>query len=131
MSDDGARGDLNTVKVVVGTTLREQLRGVADAWKRAERGEPGVRHHVVAFESWDALREVLTAERLRLLRHLRAHPARSVRALAVALRRDYRNVHGDVAALLRAGLVERSREGIRATADMLAVEVPLTEGAAV
>lgn len=118
MSGDG------TVRVVVGTTLKEQLAGVADAWKRAERGE-AVHHRVVAFESWEALRDVLTAERLRLLRHLRAHPARSVRALSAALGRDYRNVHGDVAALLHAGLVERSGDGLRAVADALAVEVPL------
>ncbi len=37
----------NTVKVVVGTTLKDQLRDVADAWGRAGRGEE-VHHQVVA-----------------------------------------------------------------------------------
>ena len=63
--------------------------------------------------------------RLRLLRHLRAHPTRSVRALTGALRRVDRNLDGDVAVLMRAGLVERTPAGIRATANRLAVEVPL------
>lgn len=67
----------------------------------------------------------MTGERYRLLRHLHAHPERSVNALAQALRRQYRRVHADVAILERAGLVERSDGTVRATADKLSAVVVL------
>jgi predicted transcriptional regulator len=113
---------MKKVIVTVGTTLENDLAAVADAWKRAERGEV-VQHHVVAFESWEALTAVLTPERYRLLRHLHAHPAKSVRALSLGLNRDYKRVHGDVTALEEAGLIERDDDGVRATADRVRVEI--------
>ena len=39
---------------------------------------------------------------------------RSIRALAIALGRDYRNVHADVRALEAADLVESTAKGVRA-----------------
>jgi predicted transcriptional regulator len=113
-----------TVKVTVGTTLKDDLKAVAEAWKRAERGDE-VQYHVVSFETFKAMAAVLTPERLRLLRRLRAHPARSVRALSHDLHRDYSRVHRDVAALEGAGLIERDTEGMRTTADKVQVEVDL------
>jgi predicted transcriptional regulator len=62
---------------------------------------------VLAFESWEGLSSVLTGERYRLLRHVHEHPTASISALARSLKRQYRRVHADVAALERAGLLER------------------------
>jgi predicted transcriptional regulator len=50
---------------------------------------------------------VLTAKRFALLRILRRTGPSSVRALAAAAGRDYKAVHGDVAALIENGLIER------------------------
>lgn len=115
--------------VTVGTNLHDDLVAVADAWERAERGED-VRHHVLSFESWASLAAVLTDERVRLLRHLRVHPARSIRALAGELGRDYRNVHADVVALESAGLIERDGTTLRAPHSEIRFALRLDEPAA-
>jgi predicted transcriptional regulator len=57
---------------------------------------------------------ILSPKRLELLRHLHRQPARSIRALALALGRDYRRVHDDVEALEGAGLLDRDAGGLRA-----------------
>lgn len=67
----------------------------------------------------------MTGERYRLLRHLHKHPEPSVSALARALRRQYRRVHADVAALEEAGLLDRSRGMVRTTADRISADIQL------
>jgi predicted transcriptional regulator len=112
------------IKIQVGGSLAQDLSAFTAAWKRAEAGD--VRsERILAFESWEGLASVLTTERYRLLRHLHAHPEKSVNALAQALHRQYRRVHQDVAALERAGLVDRSAGEVRTTADRLSAEVML------
>jgi predicted transcriptional regulator len=112
------------IKVRVGGTLAQDLSAFTAAWKRAEAGDLRS-ERILAFESWEGLASVLTTERYRLLRHLHAHPEKSVNALAQALRRQYRRVHQDVSVLERAGLVDRSTGEVRATADKLSAEVVL------
>jgi predicted transcriptional regulator len=111
------------ITVCVGSSLAEDLAGVADAWERAAAGE-AVQHHVLSFESWEALSSVLTPERLRMLRLIRQmREMRSIRELSRHLERNYRNVHDDVVALERAGLIVRTHHSLRATADKVTVEV--------
>ena len=64
----------------------------------------------------------MSPKRLALLRHLHGRPAKSVRALALALGRDYRRVHQDVEALAEAGLLERDSDGLRTGYDTVHVE---------
>ena len=59
----------------------------------------------------EGLLKVLTPNRWRLLGTLRQNGPCSIRALAKALERDYRGVHGDVTVLIDAGLVVRDDEG--------------------
>ncbi len=114
-----------TVKVIVGGDLSDDLAAFRDAWKRAERGEAVTPERVLAFESWEGLASVLTGERFRLLRHLHAHPEPSVSALARSLGRHLRRVQADVRALEGAGLVERSDGEVRAAADRIMAEITL------
>ena len=116
---------MSGVKITVGGALeKEASRRFVDAWGRAKRGEI-FQERRLAFESWEALSSVMTGERLRLLRHLHAHPEPSVSALARALGRQYRRVHGDVAALEAVGLVVRADGAVRVTADTVTAEVQL------
>ena len=108
----------------VGGDLGEDLGDFIRAWKRGEKGDLR-QQRIVAFESWPALASLLTTQRYRLLRHVRDHPARSVNALAGELKRQYRRVHEDVAALERVGLIDRSHGDVRATVDRLTAEVVL------
>jgi len=110
------------LKMQVGGDLRGDLAGFVAAWKRAEGGDFRP-ERILSFESWEALSSVLSGERYRLLRHLHAHPARSVNALANDLKRQYRRVHDDVTILERAGLVDRSHGDVRTSADKLTAEV--------
>ncbi|HKP77489.1 MAG TPA: hypothetical protein VJU34_00015 [Phenylobacterium sp.] len=112
------------IKVRVGGTLKDDLAAFARAWKRIEAGDQQ-QERVLSFESWEGLASVLTGERYRLLRHLHAHPAKSVNALAQSLHRQYRRVHEDVSVLERAGLIDRTSGEVRTTADKLSAVVVL------
>jgi predicted transcriptional regulator len=114
----------NEFKIQVGGDLSGDLAEFARAWKRIEAGDDGT-ERVLSFESWEGLATVLTGERYRLLRHVHAHPARSVNALAQSLHRQYRRVHEDVTILERAGLIDRSDGEVRTTVDKLNAVVVL------
>lgn len=86
-------------QVIVGGSLGEAAARVADAWRRAERGERVEVEDNVTFVSWSALASHMTDKRYELLRRLHRHPAVSIRALARDLGRDFKRVHQDVKAL--------------------------------
>jgi predicted transcriptional regulator len=113
------------LKVQVGGGLEQDLAAFTRAWKRAEAGDL-TQERVLAFESWEGLAAVLTGERYRLLRHLHAHPEKSINALAKALGRQYRRVHQDVTILERAGLLDRSGGEVRTMVDRIRAEVELS-----
>jgi predicted transcriptional regulator len=110
--------------LLVGGSVEDDDAAFLDAWHRAERGEP-VTERVLAFESWEGLASVMTGERYRLLRHVHKHPEPSVSALARALRRQYRRVHADVAALEEAGLLDRSHGVVRTATDRIRADIQL------
>jgi predicted transcriptional regulator len=93
-----------------------------DAWRRAARGERVDERHL-SFASWEGLSRVLTGKRLELLRHLRRHPTASVAALARALGRDYKRVHGDAGALAASGLLTRDELGLRTEYDEIRTSI--------
>ena len=115
---------MSDLKIIVGGSLAEDAAAFVGAWRSGERGQT-VADHVLAFESWEGLARVMTGERLRLLRHLHAHPEPSVSALARSLGRQYRRVHDDVTTLEGAGLVMRAKGTVRATADTVTAELRL------
>jgi predicted transcriptional regulator len=111
--------------VIVGGTLKDAARRFADAWNRAERGEAVESQDTTTFVSWSALAAVMSDKRYELLRHLHAHPAVSIRALARDLGRDYKRVHEDIAALAAVGLVERDGDLWRADYDEIHTSITL------
>lgn len=116
---------MTEVKITAGGGFEEAAsRRFVDAWHRAEAGEHFHERHL-AFESWDALSRVLTGRRMELLRYVHRHDVRSIRTLAKALGRDYSNVHADVQALVAAGLLENSKEGLRADYDAIETRIAI------
>lgn len=116
---------MSKMKITVGGAMEEEAsRQFIDAWHRAERGEIFHERQLV-FESWDALYRVLTGKRMELLSYVRRNPVSSVRALAKALNRDYSNVHADVQALAKAGLLETSPKGVRADYDVIETKIAI------
>jgi predicted transcriptional regulator len=114
-----------TVQVHVGDSLETIGDRGVDAWRCADRGElAGENAEVhIGFESWETMVKTLSPKRLEMLRHLHRAPARSIRALAQALGRDYRRVHEDVEALEAAGLLDRNEGGLRADYDAFDVSM--------
>jgi len=112
------------LQIHIGDSLDAMGHRFIDAWARAERGEltaDNTERHA-GFENVELFTRVLTPRRLEMLRHLHRHPARSIRALALALGRDYRRVHEDVEVLVNAGLMERDAAGLRAEYDSVRIE---------
>ena len=85
-------------------------KGFIDAWKRAERGGKVKAEHRLDFENLETLLRTLTRGRWVLLKTLRTNGPMSVRALASALGRDYKNVHTDVQRLEHIGLIGRTQD---------------------
>ena len=117
-------------QVFVGGTLKDAATRVADAWRRAERGEPVETQDNVTFVSWSALASHMTEKRYELLRRLHERPAVSIRALARDLGRDFKRVHEDVAALEAIGLIEREGGLLRADYDEIHASIRLDAPAA-
>ena len=110
---------------VHGDNVKGMGQRFAAAWRRAESGEFVNETHVT-FLDLDAMLATLSQRRLALLRHVRQHGAASARALAEALGRDPKNVHGDVAALEAASLLVRDELKLSAPWDEVQASVSLT-----
>lgn len=65
----------------------------------------------ISFTTPELLWEVLTAKRWELLRTLCGAGPMSIREAARRVERDVKAVHGDVTALLNAGVLERAEGG--------------------
>jgi predicted transcriptional regulator len=82
----------------------DRLRDHAEALDRGETLPPGI---TITFEDPEDLLEVLSAERVRLLRRVKQQ-SQQVSALAAELKRDVRAVSRDVSLLEKAGLLRTS-----------------------
>ncbi|MGO9172613.1 MAG: hypothetical protein ACLP7P_11685 [Rhodomicrobium sp.] len=97
-------------RVHIGTP-EDMGRRFIDAWHRAERGE-AVDETNITFRDLETLLAVLTPKRLQLLRYVRHHRVRNVKALAAGLQRNYKNVHKDVEELTKLGLLSRTPDQV-------------------
>ena len=97
---------MNTVVLEV-RSLRETLADAARAMKtgRAEREAR------ISFATPELLWEVLTAKRWELLKVLCGAGPVSIRETARRVGRDVKAVHGDITALLEAGVLARAADG--------------------
>ena len=111
------------VQVNVGS-LADMGKRFSDAWTRASAGDQFEETHVT-FLNIRSMLGTLSPRRLDLLRHVRQHGASNVRELALALARDYKNVHQDVAILEATGLLIREGRKLSAPWDELQAHVSL------
>lgn len=83
------------------------------AWRRAEKGlTPERPADRLYFKDLRTLLRMITPRRLEALKTLHDEGPMSVRALAKALRRDYKNVHKDMQEMERIGIVVRDKKGL-------------------
>jgi predicted transcriptional regulator len=114
---------MTKMNVHVGSA-RDMGKRFVSAWNRAQAGEKVDERHVT-FLSLEEMLAALSPKRLEVLRYLHREGADSVKALALALNRDYKRVHEDVATLESAGLVVRENGRLGAPWDALTAEVAL------
>jgi len=89
--------------------LKESLKDFADTWKAVEAGKEVKKHEGIYFDSIDAMRAVLTNNRLLILKAVREHKPKSVYQLARLLGRDLKNVNQDLRLLANIGLITLKR----------------------
>lgn len=96
---------MNIVKV--GISSREKIN---DRFLRAFQGER--QGQFISFESPELLFKVISGKRWDLLKVMTGAGPMTIREAARWLRRDVKAVHGDVHALLTAGLLQKTDKGL-------------------
>jgi predicted transcriptional regulator len=97
-------------------SMGEALEGFRKTFKALESGRRVARHEGVYFTSIEAARNLLTRNRLALLRAIRAQRPGSIYELAKTVKRDLKNVQQDLRILEEYGLIRMtaaSRAGKR------------------
>jgi predicted transcriptional regulator len=87
--------------------LADTLGDFARAWKSGKASAPRI-----SFESPELLFKVLSGKRLELLNAMSGVGPMSIREAARRVERDVKAVHGDVTALLNAGLLSKTDDGM-------------------
>ena len=87
---------------------KEAMQDFTQTWKSGKAAKTAR----ISFASPELLWKVLTAKRWELLKSLCGAGPVSIREAARRTGRDVKAVHGDVTALLNAGVLERSDDGL-------------------
>ena len=87
--------------------LADTLGDLTQTWKGGKASSPRI-----SFESPELLFKVLAGKRWELLNVMTGAGAMSIREAARRVGRDIKAVHGDVTALLNAGLLSKTNDGL-------------------
>jgi len=102
---------------------RDALDRFEAAWNRLAEGGRVAPLRVLTLQDLPLLLRTLTPARWTLVERLRKEGPLSVYQLAKRLQRDYKNVHTDVAQLMRLGVVERRGDGVAVPWEVLRAEL--------
>jgi predicted transcriptional regulator len=95
------------------TTVTIGISSVDETKARMRRAfDGGTQGAFISFPSLDLLWKVITPRRWEMLRVMAGSGPLAIRALARQVGRDVKTVHGDVQALLNAGVLERTEDGL-------------------
>ncbi len=78
-------------------------------WKALSEEEASIKEKIV-LKTLD-IYQMMSPKRMEIIDYLSSHSSKSIKTLAIELKRDYKNVYDDVKALERFGLVEFIIEG--------------------
>jgi len=95
----------------------ESIESVKARWKKGMSGKLRSPNdfEIISVGSWDTLSKLMSPARLRLLASIFHHKPASVAALARLVKRDFKNVYGDVMLLADVGLIDLRVHGNRKT----------------
>ena len=111
--------------VTLGVSSLEETKQRLDAAFRGKR--QGV---FISFSSVDLLWAVLTVKRWKILDAMTGQGELSIREVARRVGRDVKAVHGDVTALINAGVLDRASAGVIFPYDAVRVDFTLRRVAA-
>lgn len=114
---------MNTVTLDV-RTLKDSLADFTNALKAGGKSSPRI-----SFETPELLWQTLTIKRWEILKAMTGAGTLSIRETARRVNRDVKAVHGDVHALLNAGLLQKSEDGIVFPYDNIHVDFMLQAAA--
>ena len=109
-----------TLSVAYRTQINDRVRA---AFAGEEQGA------FISFSSVDLLWQTLTRKRWDILRAMTGQGDLSIREVARRAGRDVKAVHGDVTALLNAGVIQRSPLGVVFPYDAVHVDFTLAKAA--
>jgi predicted transcriptional regulator len=110
--------------VTLSVASREDIaRRALGAFEEREQGAH------ISFASAELLWQTLTRKRWELLQAMTGQGAMSIREAARRVGRDVKAVHGDVMALIDAGVIDRTDDGIEFPYDAVHVDFMLTKAA--
>jgi predicted transcriptional regulator len=94
------------------STVTIGIATLDDSMARARRAFRGAKQgNFITFASHELMLKTLTAKRWELIKALAGAGPMSIREAARRVRRDVKSVHGDVQALLKAGVLDREDNG--------------------
>ena len=94
------------------TTVTLGISSVEDTKARMRRAFQGKEQGAfISFGSAELMWKVITPKRWEVLRAMTGAGPIAIREVARRVERDVKSVHGDVQALLRAGVIDRTKEG--------------------
>jgi predicted transcriptional regulator len=122
---------MKVLHVKVAEPVRASLDRARIVMEALDRGEAPEPYFSVGFESMPQLLGVFTPKRWELIAYLREHGPLAIAELARRLKRDYKNVHSDVAALMEWLAIERDDDGrVFVPWDAIELRLPLVRQAA-
>lgn len=114
------------LNIKVGEPLDTSLALASRTMDALEQGKPVAPYFGIGFSDVGQLFAVFTPRRWDLLAMLREAGPMTIAELARLVRRDYKNVHGDVEKLIEWHAIERNAQGqILAQYDEIVVDVRL------
>lgn len=95
------------------TTVTIGISTLDETKARMQRAFQGrVQGAYISFPSIELLWKVISPRRWEMLRTMAGSGPLAIRALARRMGRDVKTVHGDVQALLAAGVIDRTEDGL-------------------
>ena len=122
MAREGSKAPVRQLHLRVGPP-RDALDRFEAAWNRVAEGGRVTPLRVLTLRDLPLLLRTLTPARWALVERLKKEGPLSVYQLAKRLQRDYKNVHTDVAQLVRLGVVERRGDGVVVPWELLRAEL--------
>jgi predicted transcriptional regulator len=111
-------------------TVTIGVADLGDAQRRARAAFSGeAQGAFISFVSPELMWKVLTAKRWEIIRAMTGAGELSIREVARRVGRDVKAVHGDVTALIAAGVLERSKFGVTFPFDSVRVDFTLVKAA--